>query len=129
MKENNKTSWPAKSVGVIAEQAAIATGDPFEFQYYDGRLAQHYPEDTDLVDRARAVLDLLSRHAEGLPFEQVLNLIRHNPKTLTIDPSSLLEILRILRDDHYLVEQRGHWRFKLEVIRQGWYHMRGSHSL
>lgn len=129
MKERNQKAWTAKTVEAIVEAAAVTTGDPFEFHYYDGRLNQHYPEDTDLVDRARIVLDILSREAQGLTFEPLLNLVRHNPKTLTLDPNSLLEVLRILRDDHYLVENDTAWRFKLEIIRQGWYYMRGRHAL
>ena len=58
-----------------------------------------------------------------------LNRVRHNPKTLTIDPEALLAVLRILRDDHYLVEDAGHWVFKLNVIRSGWFHMRGRQAL
>jgi hypothetical protein len=129
MKDHTNRLWTARSVLSTVEEAANASGDPFEFQYYDGRLPQHYPGDADLVDRARAILDVLSRESDGLPSGEILNRVRHNPKTLTLDPESLLDVLRILRDDHYLVESDGRWTFKLGVIRSGWYHMRGRQSL
>lgn len=129
MKDHAEKPWTAKAVRGIVEDAATAAGDPFEFAYYDGRLPQHYPHDADLVDRARASLDILSREPHGLGFEDLLNRVRHNPKTLTIDPESLLTVLRILRDDHYLVEHAGRWAFKLDVIRAGWFHMRGRQTL
>jgi hypothetical protein len=129
MKDHADKAWTTRAVATIVEQAANGTGDPFEFSYYEGRLPQYYPEDADLVDRARITLDVLSRESDGLPFDDLLNRVRHNPKTLTLDPEALLEVLRILRDDHYLVECDRHWAFKLDVIRLGWYHMRGRQAL
>ena len=129
MKDHNEKPWTAKSVARIVDEATNAPGDPFEFLYYEGRLRQHYPEDADLVERARIALDILSREANGLSFEQLLNRVRHNPKTVAIDPESLLDVLRILRDDHYVVETKTHWAFKLDVIRLGWFHMRGRQAL
>jgi len=129
MKDHGDKAWTAKAVAGVVEEAAIAVGDPFEFAYYDGRLPQHYPEDADLVDRARIAMDILSREPEGLAFAELLNRVRHNPKTLVIDPEALLVVLRILRDDHYLIERAEHWVFKLNVIREGWFHMRGKEAL
>jgi len=129
MKDHAEKPWTAKAVDAVVEKAANAPGDPFEFLYYDGRLSQYYPGDADLVDRARIALDILSRAPGGLPFAELLNWVRHNPKTLTLDPESLLDVLRILRDDHYLVESGQHWGFKLGVIRLGWFHMRGRQGV
>ncbi|MCH8069640.1 MAG: hypothetical protein IID16_10290 [Candidatus Marinimicrobia bacterium] len=103
------------------------SGDPAGFLYYDTRLDQYYPE--DIVKKARAALDILSRNNNGLHFNELLNLVRYRPSTLTIDPESLLEILRTLRDDHYLVGQSSHWRFKLEIVRRWWYEHRGGLEL
>jgi hypothetical protein len=128
MKDHRDKPWTPRGVAAIVDQAAGATGDPFEFAYYEGRLPQHYPDDADLVDRARIALDILSREPHGLAFEELLNRVRHNPKTLTIDPEALRAVQRILRDDHYLVEDTGHWVFKLNVIRSGWFHMRGRQT-
>lgn len=102
----------------------FAHGDPAGFLYYDTRLDQYYPE--DIVEKARAALDILSRNNNGLHFNELLNLVRYRPSTLTIDPESLLDVLRTLRNDHYLINQSSHWRFKLEIVRRWWYeHRRG----
>ncbi len=129
MKDNGDKPWTTRAVSGIVEDVANAPGDPFEFLYYDGRLPQHYPHDTDLVERARVALDILSREAKGLSFAELLNRVKHSPKTLTIDPETLLDVLRILRDDHYIVEKEQHWAFKLNVIRLGWLSMRGRQGL
>ena len=129
MKDNHDKPWTAKAVHAILAQAAQAAADPFEFRYYDGRLTQHYPDDSGLVDKARIVLDILSREEKGLAFDQLLNHVRHHPKSLTLDPQSLLEVLRVLQEDHYLTDHESHWQFKLDIIRQGWFYTRGRHNL
>lgn len=129
MNDAGKKPWTPRTISTILEDVANVPGDPFEFLYYDGRLPQHYPHDADLVERARVALDILSREAKGLSFAELLNRVKHNPKTLTIDPEALLDVLRILRDDHYIVEKDRHWSFKLNVIRLGWLYMRGRQAL
>jgi hypothetical protein len=128
MKEHRAAeAWDAARIGRIPEEAAIASGDPFELTYYDARLDTYYPD--DLAERGRAALDVLSAAEGGLGFNALLNLVRHNPRTLTIDPKSLLDVLRTLKDDHYLIETDGHWRFKLEIVRRGWRKLRGELGL
>lgn len=109
------------------KQMFDAPGDPAEFQYYDGRLDQYYPE--DIQEKARAALDVLSQKSEGLHFNDLLNLVRHRPNTLLVDPESLLNVLRILKDDHYLESRSSHWKYKLEIVRLWWYEHRGGLEL
>ena len=104
-----------------------APGDPAQFNYYDARLDQYYPKDT--VEKARAVLDILSGKSEGMQFNKLLNLMRHREETLSINKESLLNILHLLREDHYLINQSSHWRFKLEIVRLWWYEYRGGLDL
>ena len=98
-----------------------APGDPAQFNYYDARLDQYYPKDT--VEKARAVLDILSGKSEGMQFNELLNLMRHRKETLSINKESLINILHLLRDDHYLINQSSHWRFKLEIVQIGRAHV------
>jgi hypothetical protein len=46
-----------------------------------------------------------------------------------LDSSALLEILQILRDDYYLVQEGDRWRFKLEIVRCWWQQYRGGLGL
>jgi hypothetical protein len=127
MREMRAGKWTVNSIRQIPEELFVAPGDPAEFRYYDGRLDQYYP--ADVVERSRAALDVLSRTPTGIVFNELLNLIRHSPKTLTLDTSGLLEILQILRDDYYLVQEGDRWRFKLEIVRRWWQQYRGGLGL
>lgn len=113
---------PERTSGVPAE-LFDAAADPAYFKYYDARLDRYYPD--DIVEKARAALDVLSREQEGMEFDQLVNLVRHRPKTSTVDTEELLGVLRILRDDHYVVGKENHWRFKLDIVRYWWYSARG----
>ena len=128
-------SWMSEQTGIWTPDRALsvpqelfeAPGDPTEFSYYDRRLDQYYPE--DIVEKARAALDVLSQRKDGLHFNELLNLVRHRPKTLMVDAESFLEVLRILRDDYYIVHKDGKWHFKLEILRHWWLETRGGLAL
>ena len=128
-------SWMSEQTGIWTPDRALsvpqelfdAPGDPTEFSYYDRRLDQYYPE--DIVEKARAALDVLSQKKEGLHFDELLNLVRHRPKTLMVDAESFLKVLRILLDDHYIVHKDKEWRFKLEILRHWWLEARGGLAL
>ena len=79
--------------------------------------------------QAREILDVLSESPEGRPFTQLENLVRHRPKMLTLDPERILHVLRDLQQDHYIVLEKDHWRFKLEIVRRWWYEARGRYGL
>lgn len=113
-----------KTINNSLQKIFNAPGDPAQFNYYDARLDQYYPKDT--VEKARAVLDILSGKSDGMQFNELLNLMRHREETLSINKESLLNILHLLRDDHYLITQSSHWCFKLEIVRLWWYEYRGG---
>jgi hypothetical protein len=127
MREEQTREWTVSQIRRIPEEIFTAPGDPAEFKYYDSRLDQYYPD--DVVERSRSALDLLSRESKGLHFDEILNLIRHSPRTLMIDGTALLDILQILRDDHYLVQEGARWRFKLDIVRRWWHQHRGGLGL
>jgi hypothetical protein len=119
--------WSPEKALAIPEELFNAPGDPVEFSYYSSRLEDYYTE--DIVEKARAVLDVLSRKAEGLPFNDIINLIRHRPSTLTVSPEQILKVIQILRDDHYMEGTGDNWRFKLDIVRQWWFETRGRLAL
>jgi len=119
--------WMPQECEKLSNQLYTAEGDPAQFAYYENRLDQHYPEDIAL--QAREILDVLSESPEGRPFTQLENLVRHRPKMLTLDPERILHVLRDLQQDHYIVLEKDHWRFKLEIVRRWWYEARGRYGL
>ena len=123
----HKQVWTPETVAGVPRALFEAPEDPAEFSYYDERLSQYYP--ADIVDKARAALDVLSQNASGVDFDTLLNLVRHRPKTKTIDPEQLLGVLDILQKDHYILQENRCWRFKLAIVRDSWHSRRGSLAL
>ena len=123
MADSTVESWTAEHVAGVLDELFSAHGDPAEFSYYDRRLDQYYL--AGVVDVARPTLDILSRSTEGLLLDELVNLLRHRPKTLPLDPEELLKPLRTLQNDHYLIRKDDRWRFKLEVVRKWWWEARG----
>lgn len=126
MRQEPQSPWTTERCESFPELLFDQTGDPAEFAYYDDRLDKYYPE--DITDKARAVLSVLSRETHGYVFNDLMNLIRHRPKTLECDPDEVLRVLRDLRDDHYLVEKGERWRFKLDIVRRWWEIKRGRNT-
>jgi len=127
MRRQGSQTWTPQEVASVPEQFFNDPDGRDVFGYYDEHLGDHYP--SDIVERARAALDVLSRYREGLSFNKLLNLVRHRPKTLTIDTETFLEGMYILSDDHYVIQQDDQWRFKLEIVRQWWFGTRGRLGL
>ena len=127
MTKRKEETWSPERALAIPKELFNAPGDPVEFSYYNSRLDVYYTE--DIVEKARAMLDVLSRKAEGLPFNDIINLIRYRPSTLTVSPEQILEVLHILRDDHYVEKPGDNWQFKLDIVRQWWFETRGRLAL
>ncbi len=115
-----------KQVTSLPARLFESPGDPGQFKHYNTRLDQYYPE--DIILKARGILDVLSFYEQGLVPDELLNLIRHKPKLVTLDPESLIEVLDTLKDDHYLAKHDGKWAFKLNIVRQWWQSERGDLS-
>lgn len=124
MKSRQPYNFSPEEVAEIPEKLFEASSDPARFRDHEKRLGDYYPD--DIVEKARAALDVLSLEADGLDDAALLNLVKHHPKTLTIDPESLQEVIRILQDDHYIEKFDGRWRFKVEIIRRWWAATRGE---
>jgi hypothetical protein len=127
MRPQDHPQWTPDEAKKVPKKLFEASGDPAEFAYYNQRLDQYYPE--GIVEKARAALDVLSREPRGLAFNDLVNLVRHRPKTLDVDPGEVRKILDDLRDDHYIVLVDGLWRFKLGIVRQWWFENRGKLAL
>jgi len=115
MGSQNSREWNREdTISVLNQFFNIPEGHSI-FSYYNDRLDVYYSH--DIVDRARAALDVLSRNKAGMHFDNLLNLVRHRPKTLMIDSEVFLDVMHILRDDHYVINHNGQWSFKLEIVR------------
>ncbi|MBN1900586.1 hypothetical protein JW926_04585 [Candidatus Sumerlaeota bacterium] len=101
--------------------------DPAEISYYDSRLDSYYP--VDLVDKARSALNVISREKEGMTLDDIVNLARHQPKTLNCDMEQCSRVLDILHKDHYITMQNDRWRFKLDIVRKWWWNKRGKYGV
>ena len=127
MRDNPTDAWSSKLVENVIESMFNASGDPGEFSYYEKRISQYYSE--AMVEKAKISLDILSRHCDGLDFNKLLNFVRHNPKTQMIDPESIVFVLNMLKEDHYLLCKDDIWSFKFSIVRNWWFIKRGRLEL
>ncbi len=124
MRRHTDRPWTPEAVAVVLQGLFDDVGDPANFKYYESRLDQYYPK--DWVEKARVVLDLLSREQEGMELTQLLNLVRHSPAAYSMAQDDLLKLLEVLRQDHYVIRRDQTYAFKLEIVRLWWYATRGK---
>jgi hypothetical protein len=141
IRDQETHTWTPDEAVSIPKQFFNSPAGDSAFTYYNEHLANYYPD--DIVEKARAALDVLSlppevlsqhqkvlsQHQKGLPFNTLLNLVRHRPKTVITDPETFRDVMGILKADHYVIEQNDQWQFKLEIVRQWWYEARGRLAL
>jgi len=78
--------------------------------HYATRISKYYGE---RKDSALCVLDLLSKHPEGLQVEDI-------SKQLSMERPDLIPTIQDLRDDNYVIVEGGCVRFSLEFVRRYW---------
>jgi hypothetical protein len=95
--------------------------DPMQLSYYRERIDKYYrPEERPL---ALGLLDALAVEANPLPFEDVFN--RLKARLATEDRDAALAMLTLLQRDHYLLRERGAYRFQFPLIARTWRRQRG----
>jgi hypothetical protein len=120
-------AWNAADIDVAASELLTDAADPADLAYYEKRLRLYYPE--DVVDKAFSVLDALSKEPNGMPLDQIVNLVRHRPKTQTADASQVRDVVEMLERDHYLLREDARFTFKLGLVRRWWWENRGRNGL
>ena len=86
---NNPQGWRANDVTTAILSLFHATGDPGEFVYYEKRIHDYYPP--AFVEKAFGILDTLSHEPAGYAQQPLINLLRHNPKLLTLDDEDIIK--------------------------------------
>ncbi len=123
MCDHRRKDWSPHDIEPALLDLFHAPGDPGEFSWYVDRIEDYYSN--PVKDKSCAILDILSRNAEGETASDLLNLLRHNPRMLAMDGQDLVRSLDILKDDHYIIQTTGKWRFKLGIVRRWWHDQRG----
>ena len=127
MQKKKELTWNPEKALSIPDEWFQNYEDPANLAYFNKRLDSYYSEDQ--ADKARSLLNVLSKKSEGMPLDELINLVRHHPKTKIIDKDQLGRVLDTLYKDHYIIMQNGRWRFKLEIIRKWWWERRGKNGL
>jgi hypothetical protein len=130
MRDNPETKgkiWTPEEVKAIPESWFQSGEDPADLEYYDERLDIYYPE--DMREKARVILNVLSKENAGLIMDEILNLVRHHPKTLICDMEQVSKVIDTLHKDHYLIKHNDNWKFKLEIVRKWWWNKKGRYGL
>ena len=103
--------------------------DPWDLRYYDSRIDTHYP--AELRPLARALLDQLAHAAAPLTQEELRDGIDPQ-KAIIHDKESVLQTLRLLGMDHYLITAETEdenapprYHFRFGFIARAWRRIRG----
>ena len=100
--------------GVVAKQLAD-DNDPWELYHFSERLEEYYGDEEPVV---KLILDELSLSSNGHPDEL---LERLKGQSVFDDRERLLELLRLLVQDHYLIKgEDGRYEFRFSLIQRWW---------
>ena len=99
----------------VHTQLASAT-DPWELAHFRTRIRSYYPSDEDKV---QVILDVLCHTDASMSVDAILNSVHSQMAAIT--RTQLLELLRLLDRDHYLIRTvDGQYRFRFSLVRRWW---------
>ena len=108
------------SVDRVVDAARYSASDGWELRHYVDRVDEYYGADADL---ARAILDAV---AVAVTRGTTATAIVHDLQRFQPPPSrdAVLDLLRLLHEDHYLVHEPPTWRFTYRLVMRAWIDLR-----
>ena len=121
LKQSGAESTPAAVEQVVSDQLLDA-GDPWELNHYRERIAIYYG-----AAQESAVLGILDGIAAREQPTSVNDLLTELKGSGALDDrEQLLDLLRLIEQDHYLSRDAdGHYRFQFPLLRRWWCLSRG----
>lgn len=120
LRETDSVNGPA-DVDEAMERLLDKPQDPMQLTYYRQRIDTYYaPNERPL---ALGLLDTLAVADGPLSFDDLFN--RLKARLATEDREAALGLLALLQRDHYLLRERGAYRFQFPLIARTWRRQRG----
>jgi hypothetical protein len=112
----NPANVTVESVKHAVQAQLASANDPWELAHFRTRIRSYYPSDGDQV---HVILDALCHGDASMSVDEILNAVHSQMASLT--RTQLLELLRLLDRDHYLIRTvDGHYRFRFSLVRRWW---------
>ena len=111
-----------ESVEAIVKQQLLSANDPWELTHYRERISTYYGQSSETA--AVTILDTLASHEDAVSINDLL----HELKSVAAldDREQLIELLRLMQQDHYLIRNDdGNYRFQFPLLRRWWRLSRG----
>jgi hypothetical protein len=121
MKLSGKEGNPA-TVDEIVLQQLLAADDPWELNHYRERISTYYGKEYE-----KATLDILDALALEPKAMSINNLLINLKNTGALDDrEKLIELLKLIEQDHYLSKNNdGHYYFQFPLLQRWWKLSRG----
>lgn len=114
--KENRLDVSCASVRGAVEAQLVDANDPWQLAHFRTRIAGYYPS---AIADVHMVLDSLCDVNEPTPVDAILTAIQ--AQSASVDRTRLLEILRLLERDHYVMRTlEGHYQFRYSLIRRWW---------
>jgi hypothetical protein len=106
----------SNQVVAAVNRQLVDPNDPWEFAHYRDRINHYYGQNSELV---RLILDAISFDAEPLSSHQVFEALKS--QIAFKDRNLMLQILRLLERDHYLIRTTdGNYAFRFPLVERWW---------
>lgn len=119
LRRSGRGAEPDQIHAALNEQLVNAV-DPWQLAHYRQRIPQYYPGDDAAVT---TVLDHLATSPEPATINELLNAVKSQ---FDFDRNRLVDLLKLLRRDHYVAQSvDGRYQFLFPLIRRWWVVDRG----
>jgi len=124
---DNDIEVTTNNIETIIDMAFVDSNDPWHLRHYDTRLKEYYGEPYLIY---QSILDIVAEQEDGVNYEKLNNLLQSSPTLINNnvmmeflnEDNFLLEALRLLAADHYLVKhaKNGTYNFAFSLIKKWW---------
>lgn len=110
----------AADIDEIFAKAITDSQDPLHVEHLEARLHEYYGTH---AEKAACLLDIVAEAGSGvITFDEIARIA--GTKRSDLESDEIRTLLGLLQRDHYLVREGNGFRFRLELLRTVWRHMR-----
>lgn len=106
------------AIDQVIQAACLSPSGGWQLAHYVDRLEEYYGAEAVLAGQ---VLDAVAERGTATPEDIAADLAHHGAPPAR---AQLLELLRLLHQDHYLTHDAPRWRFTYRLIRDAWIDLR-----
>jgi hypothetical protein len=110
------------SITKLVENQLLSANDPWQLEHYQKRIPIYYGQASEKA--VLSILDFLAmQNEQAVTVQALLNDLQH--QSISLDREQLLNMLKLLEQDHYLHRTIDGYRFRYSLIQRWWRLSRG----